>query len=293
MAARKERVTESTSIDEDIPPQIPANDAPRDMSQTQDASQDSSPAPEEVIEKLKAEMAKKDEALSAERTAREYAEKESRIATGKATAATTDAVSQRETAYVMAIDKTQGDLDTAKRALKEALAGSDSDAVVDAQEAIADAKYHLNRVTDEKRIFDNWKEQEASRVAQPAPQQGRYSAAAQKWIDDHPLFNSDAGYNKKALMAEAEARADGITPDSVAYFRHINAAVANYESNAKPNGADHNAASVALPSSHESPTSTSRRPSEVRLTAEEREAAEISNMTEGEYAEFKYGNKRR
>lgn len=276
MATRKERVKETSIDDED---EIVTKVADVEKA-------DDQPTPEETVEQLKAQIAEKDSEVLRERARAEAAEKESKEAYSKTKTAETDAVTTRESAYKLAIEKTQGDLDSAKRELKEALAGGDTDAVVMAQESLADAKYNLNRINDEKKSFEKWKENQ-SKIVQK--EESAYSPKAQEWIDAHPQFNTNKRYQAIALAAHEETKDLGYRMDSKAYFDHIEKALEEMgfgetsTRQAEPRK-QASASSVAAPASHET-AETVKRGRTRTLTAAQLEAAEICGMTPGEYAQ--------
>jgi hypothetical protein len=283
MAPRKQRMTESVSVDD------PLDDAVADTVTSAEA--DKQPTPEEMVEQLKAQMAEKDTEIASTRARAEAAEKERATATSKVTVAENDVIATRENAYVLALEKTQSDLDRAKQQLEDALAGGDTKAVVEAQEALSDAKYDVRRIKDEQKAFDGWKKQEEAKKA-AAPKTPVISPAAKTWIDEHPQFETNKRYRAIAIAAHEEALENGVRADSKAYFDYINGALEESGLSGKsPRQAPSTSQTTAAPASHDSSTSAPRRASDVRLTADEIEAAEMCNMTPGEYAKFKYGTK--
>lgn len=282
MAAKKERVKEASSIDDadDVVTQKDADEPQVDEKQ---------PTPEETIEQLKAQIADKDSAIEKERARAETAERERHASDNKVKTAEVDAVTTRESAYVLAIDKTKGDLESAKRELKEALAGGDTDAVVEAQDKINDARYHLNRIGDEKKVFEKWKETQSKVTSK---ENNGVSPKAQEWIDEHPQFNTNKRYKAVAIAAHEEAIEKGCRADSKAYFDHIDGALEEmgFGTNSTARSDDKSirkqaaASSVAAPASHET-AETAKRGRTRTLTPSQLEAAEICGMTPGEYAQ--------
>jgi hypothetical protein len=120
------------------------------------------------------------------------------------------------------------------------------------------------------------------------------SARSAAWVRAHPEFVRDPAKTRKMIAAHELAVADGIAPDSDAYFEAIEATlrvrpqaqVQAQEEDAMAGAAKvtqrRDAAPAAAPVSRGQPSRNT-----VRLTAAEREMAEMMNMKPEEYARNK------
>ncbi len=223
----------------------------------------------------------------------------------------------RAAAVASAMESAKADQTAAKMALRTARDAGDMDAEIAAQEMLSSALYRYNQASGEL----NWLNEQGKHAPQPQrqaqPAGDGLSDAARAWINDHPQFNTDAVYRGVATAAHEQAINDGMTADSPAYFRHINAAVARFEKGreapqekpmsnggARPNGNGHT--SSAAPSNRGGagggsrsgtvntllgPVSVSEMANgKIRIDippnsrADWEEAASINQMTLGEYA---------
>lgn len=220
----------------------------------------------------------------------------------KAVSAVEDAYKARETSLETSILASKSDLDSIKRQLKEAREKGDIDAEIDLEEKLADTRYNFNALNWQKsNIADEKKRREdAIKNAPVQSQQGsqKYSPKAQAWINEHPRFNNDDDYQATVFSSHDLAVKRGMVADSQAYFDFIDQRLDRlYPSDGdggQPNQEQtqpqrqqprQQTTSVAAPPSR---TQSSQRMGtngrQVRLTADQLEAAEFMGLTPQEYA---------
>lgn len=113
------------------------------------------------------------------------------------------------------------------------------------------------------------------------------------WVRAHPEFVKDARLNRKMIAAHELAVADGYVPDTDGYFSAIEQTLKVSQPKAQPEeDASASAAKVtqrrdAAPAAAPVSRGGSSRNNVVRLTAAEREMAEMMNMKPEDYAKNK------
>lgn len=120
----------------------------------------------------------------------------------------------------------------------------------------------------------------------PQQQESAVSQRTQQWIDAHPRFTTDELYNGWAIAAHREALRKNIAPDSDQYFDYVNKRLEDFDNEMNgvtktaptpaPTPAPRsNAATVAAPATRRAPNGSNapQRPGTIRLTAEQRDAA--------------------
>ena len=138
--------------------------------------------------------------------------------------------------------------------------------------------------------------------AQPQPQRSsdpveafaaQLTPRSADWVRAHPEFVKDARLNRKMIAAHELAVADGYTPDTDGYFSAIEQTLKVSQPKAQPEeDASASAAKVtqrrdAAPAAAPVSRGGSNRSNVVRLTAAEREMAEMMNMKPEDYAKNK------
>lgn len=251
---------------------------------------------EELKRKLEQETAR---ANAAEGVARAAAEEVT-----KAKAAVEDGEARE---IQTAIDVAKRNLEIAKQNYRNARAGNDVDAEVEATEAIAQAKADLNALEAGKAARE-----QAKKNPQPGPQ-AQFRAdpvevvaaslanwpQSQAWVRAHPEMARDPNKWKATVAASDLALASGLTADTPAYFSHIentlqangHMQVSRPAANGNGNGdgtvvkTEESAMSqasrpvppaAAPPSRSSNPTNPGQRPGTIRLTREQAEIAELS-----------------
>lgn len=120
------------------------------------------------------------------------------------------------------------ELDEAKRKLKEAHEAFDTDAIVEAQEALAAAKIKAERVNNFKPPALQPKETEvqpASRSAEPVQQAPQIDSKASAWHQANPWFGKDREMTNLALAVHENLVESGVKTTSDEYYERINARV--------------------------------------------------------------------
>lgn len=153
-----------------------------------------------------------------------------------AAAATTARMGDREAAIANGMAAAKRTVEQATASYKAARAAGDLDGEMAALDVLGDAKLELKLFEGQKAAFDAEKpnlEKQAKAMAEPVTSTPGQSDQAKKWIDDHPLFQTDAKYKADALMAHREAMALNIATNSDAYPAFLNTHLARLY------GADH------------------------------------------------------
>lgn len=243
--------------------------------------------PEDGIAELKRQ-------LDEEKARRADAERRAHEAAQQAHAARMDKDDTDIQLVSNAIDTLDRDTDMLKQSLQYAMQTGDHARAVEIQEEIADNKAKLLQL---RNGLDAMK----AKPKAPPPQVNRdpvEAFAAQltprsaDWVRAHPEFVRDPKLNRKMIAAHELAVADGHIPDTDGYFSSIEETLrvkpvaAKVEEEATESAAKvvqrRDAAPAAAPVSRGQPSRNT-----VRLTAAEREMAEMMNMKPEEYAKNK------
>lgn len=254
---------------------------------------DKQPSPEETIAALQKEIETVKARENSERERANRLETERSVEFKKATTAIDEVYKARETAIDSSVSSAQANLDSIKRQLRDARERGDMDLELDLTDKLADARYGYNAAMWQKNaIADEKKKREETvktQIEQPTERQ--YSSTEKAWIDSHPRYNSDDDYQAYVWSVDALAKKRGIKADTPAYYDFLNERVEKMfpseeatvtELAKKPAPAS----SIAAPPSR-STTSVQRvgqNGKQVRLSADQLEAAEYMGMTPAEYA---------
>jgi hypothetical protein len=171
-----------------------------------------------------------------------------------------------------------------RRAYSEALAEGRFDEAAEVQDQMVELR--AKQVAD--RQYKTWLTNERSRAVEAKPVQegvnlGDYSAAQRKWIRDNPEFMDDPKIRAKTFAGHQLAVADGIEVDSPEYFEVINETV--HRGRRQEAGEDDAASQqprrrqepLDMPVTRRTPAATQQRAGAVKLSADEMEAADITN----------------
>lgn len=255
--------------------------------------EEESPSPEDVVERMKAEIARKDEEIKAanERTARIEKERNEAVASGST--AQEQAIKTHEQNIDRAIEIENQRLETIERKMTEAQETGNIKELVTQQKELTKASLALANAENAKNQFEVWKQNEAARP-KIQPKQG-FTPETQKWIDDHPEFNTNAVYKAEALAADTAAQNQGYAPDTPAYFKFINDRLDRIFRDDTPSQeidtAQTKKVSKPIPAgapSRDSVSSSTRNRNykDTELTPAQREAAEISGVSEDDYKKY-------
>jgi hypothetical protein len=265
---------------------------PEIISQAENQASDSVVTPEQGIAELRAQM-------EAERSRRTEAESRVRQAYEQAQRARAEVDETNLTLLRSAIDNIKRDSDGLKAQYREALSVGDYDKAAEAQEAMATNAARLLQ------IEAGYAEME-HRARTPAPPPppadpveafaGQLSSRSADWIRRNPDCVTNPRLQQKMIGAHTMAIADGLQPDSDAYFAAIEQALGmGAKAPPPPREADPVSAAgqaaprrAAPPAAPVSRSGTPGRPANtVRLTAEEVDVAKTLGMTPVEYANHK------
>jgi hypothetical protein len=119
-----------------------------------------------------------------------------------------------------------GEIENAKRMYKAAYEAGDSDALVEAQEALTTAKIRADKVNNFKPAVQN-KETSVQTSQQPvrAPSTPQVDTKAQAWKEDNAWFGSDDEMTAVALTVHKKLVEGGTDPTSDEYYEKINSRV--------------------------------------------------------------------
>jgi len=251
-----------------------ANNAPK----TPDPSE---PGVDEIkaqLAKLKAEHERAQAELTAERQ--------------KSQKTATELSDSRLTTITSAIDATEVQIKDANARRRAALEAGDWDAESTANDELTELKIKRSDLNRGKQALEREIEAGKSEASiDPAEKMIRsLSPTSQAWARQHVDVFRDASRMRNLEMAHYAALGKGITPDSAEYFQHIDEQMGFAQPivieepvvTTPPRPA--RAAAPAAPPSRSGATTPTGRPGVVRLTADELEAARISDMTPAEYA---------
>jgi hypothetical protein len=169
----------------------------------------------------------------------------------------------------------QNELDQAKQKFKTAYEAGDSDALVEAQEAMAAAKYKSERVNNFKPAVA----QPQNNVVQPAPQPEyvpQVDSKAKAWQEANSWFGADKEMTALALAVHEKLVESGVNPTSDEYYEKINSRVRNVFPDAFP--------SEKRKSSVVAPATRSVAPRKITLTQSQVHIAKRLGLTNEQYA---------
>lgn len=267
--------------------------------QVQEAEKPSAPeiSPEEGIETLKRRYEE-------ERSARIEAERRAETA-ARFVQHAQERVAEGDLQTVnYAIDTVKRETDILKANLRAALATGDHATAADAQEAIADAKAKLLQLENGRVAL-----QEQAKNPRIHPQQvpppvdpveavaSQLSPRSAAWVRAHPEYARNPRLMQKMVAAHNLVTADGVAPDSDEYFESVertlgiqtaSVAAAEAPMSAAAAPTQRRSSPAAAPVSRSGNGTGGGNPNIVRLTADEREMAQMMGMTAEEYGKHKH-----
>ena len=196
-----------------------------------------------------------------------------------------------------AIEAVKRNADLLKREYAEALSTGAYDRAAEMQELIASNSYKLSKLVDGKEALQN-------RPATPEPMHNdpveqvasQLSPRSASWVRSHPEYVRDPVKYESMLRAHNVAVAEGYAPDSDAYFQVVETRLGfRNEQKAEPDAEPTSAAATPTKKRQAAPAAPSSsvagsgagRTLVARLSAEEREIAEMLKMTPEEYAKHR------
>lgn len=261
---------------EDVVIEDPAQEAPKEITL------------EEGVDELKARIAAAEKRAADSEAARMAAEQRAHGA----------AVTVQETNLQLvtnAIDTLRQSNEIAKANYKAAMSVGDYDAAAGYQEEMSQHAAKLLQLEQGKQAMES---APPPRAPDPRPTDPVEAFAAQlspksaDWVRRNPQYVTDARLNQKMIAAHNMVMADGHTADTPEYFE----AVENLLGTRRANVEEPLSAAAAPRRSTPPPAAPVSRETRggnvVRLTAEEREMAEMMKMTPEEYAKNKIALKK-
>lgn len=273
-----------------------------------DPVEDAAPEPEIKVEKAeeKAPVSVSTEdgiealrrQLEAERRLRAEAERRANEAAQQAHSARGEVEDSNLQLINNAIGTLRRENDILKANYRAALASGDFDSAAEIQEGMASNAAKLLQLENGKASMEAAPKREAPQPYRPASDPveafaSQLSPRSADWIRQHPECVRDPRLNQKMIAAHNLAMADGIPADTDEYFSHIESILRLPQRQAEPqaespmsaasSGQQRQSAPPAAPVSR-SGTANGQRPNVVRLTADQREMAQMMGMTDAEYA---------
>lgn len=193
-----------------------------------------------------------------------------------------------------AIDTLRQSNEIAKANYKAAMANGDYDAAAGYQEDMANHAAKLLQLEQGKQALETAPQpvMPVSRPSDPVEAfASQLSSRSADWVRKHPQFVTDPRLNQKMIAAHNMAVADGHAADSDDYFATVEALLGVRKA-ATPEEPLSSASRRSTPPPAAPVSRETRGGNVVRLTAEEREMAEMMKMTPEEYAKNKVALKK-
>jgi len=180
----------------------------------------------------------------------------------------TGTVSKNQTTMLEQAKQTVArELEEAKRKYKEAYEAGDSDALVEAQDAIATAKIRADKVANFKPAPLQTGETTVKVPQQPIETQEVRDERAVSWADENPWFGSDDEMTAFALGLDSKLKKGGVDPQSDEYYEKINSRMRQVFPDQFDDGIEDEPASTQRKSSNVvAPATRSTGPKKIRLT---------------------------
>ena len=201
-----------------------------------------------------------------------------------------DSVKNKNALIESAKRQVEAELQTAKRMYKEAYESGETDAIIQAQEALNTAQIRTDRVNNfkpveqeaEKPLQSNTSEVQPQ-VSEPQPEVVR-DEKAEAWRDDNPWFGSDDEMTAFALGYHSKLVKEGVDPQSDDYYEKINSRMRNVFPDQFDDGIDEPEEPKKKSSNVVAPATRSTSPNKVRLTQSQIAIAKRLNVPLDVYA---------
>lgn len=268
-------------------------EAAEEPSSTPEISEKHEISAEEGIRELKFK-------LEEERLARQEAERRMKQAAEQANQAKSEVDDTNIRLIDNAIETVKGNQLTLKRSYAEALARGDHDEAADIQLQMSEVALQKMQLEQGKTAYEmRMKETKQALPVNDDPVEmlaGQLSQRSADWVRAHPEYARNPTLYQKMIAAHNLAMADGLKADTDDYFNSIEETLkirsrapiqeeSALSSAAAPS--KQRAAPPAAPVSRSPTTNSGTRPNVIRLTAAEREMADMMGMTDQEYARNK------
>jgi hypothetical protein len=180
----------------------------------------------------------------------------------------TGTVSKSQSALLEQAKKSvAAELEAAKRRYKEAYEAGDSDALVEAQDAIATARIRADKVANFKPAPLQTGETTVKVPQQPIETQAVRDERAVSWAEENPWFGSDDEMTAFALGLDSKLKKSGVDPQSDEYYEKINSRMRQVFPDQFDDGIEDEPASTQRKSSNVvAPATRSTGPKKIRLT---------------------------
>ena len=117
------------------------------------------------------------------------------------------------------------ELDSAKRAYKEAYEAGDTDAVLEAQMSLSKLQMEADRVENWKPAQRAVQDQSETPAPQAAPRVPIPDRKAQDWVAENDWFQKDTGMTRYAMLIHEELLETGVDSTTDVYYSKINEAM--------------------------------------------------------------------
>ena len=240
-------------------------------------------SPEDGIKELKL-------SLERERQARIEAERRGQQQAAQAHLMTKEVEDNQRQMLNSALDMVNNERVMLRAQYAEAMSQGNYAMVAEINDRMNDLAVKANTIEQGREAMQNQPKQPAQ---QPSYQGDPVEAFAAQltprsaaWVRDHPDFVRDAKLNRKMIAAHELAMADGISPDTDEYFDHVEGTlgISRGEAADEAPKPQRRAAPPTAPVSRSAMDNGGNRPNVIRLTAEQREMAEMMGMTPEDYA---------
>lgn len=205
-----------------------------------------------------------------------------------------------------ALETVARDGDLLKQRWREAMTASDLDKAAEIQAAMADNSVRRQQLENGKAAMEQKAKQPVVPVSHGDPVEdfaAQLSPASADWIRSHPQCVTDPNLREEMIMTHSLALRKGYKADTDAYFRFVERTMEledqPREQSPRRQSAEMENDSVmstaSTPTHRRSPappsapvsrsgTANGERPGVIRLTADERESARLSGLTDQQYA---------
>jgi len=159
------------------------------------------------------------------------------------------------------------EIESAKRQYRDAYDSGDTNAIVEAQEALTTAKLRADKVANFKPAPLQKAEIPVEVAQQPIETQEVRDERAVSWADDNPWFGSDDEMTAFALGLDSKLKKSGLDPQSDEYYEKINSRMRQVFPDQFDDGIEDQPESTRRKSSNVvAPATRSTAPNKIRLT---------------------------
>lgn len=239
-------------------------------------------SPEDGIKELKL-------SLERERLARVEAERRAQQQAAQAHLMTREVEDNQRQMLSSALEMVNNERTMLRAQYAEAMSQGNYAMVAEINDRMNDLAVKANVIEQGREAMENQKKQPVTQQPYQADPVETFASQltprSASWVREHPEFVRDAKLNRKMIAAHELAVADGIEPDTDEYFDYVeNTLGVNRAAAQEAPKPQRRAAPASAPVSRSGMNSDGSRPNVIRLSAEQREMAEMMGMTPEEYA---------